>query len=288
MILPLFLIPLTFQRLLPNQPSLIMSRIEDTTTEPAYMDEELTQGHIAAHVPELPRPQAGRRRRRNQFHSFIYTLPPELLEVIFLSICASERTSWEKFDGHTGQVIVLSSVSSHWRQVVLSTASLWESWDTTTLAVHGRTSEIKAALLQHHLEHARNLDLSLYLYADKYGLDDMMHPKQYQSIANTLFAPQNARKVTTLHVINPPPNWLVKLSKLPRIETLVLEGLREKFQTQLTLDLHPSQKFGEPEGLKRTLPEQSGRVPLSPYHTSRRENDELKKSQRGCQRFSST
>ncbi len=206
-----------------------MSRIEDPTTEPAYIAEELTR--VGDHVHQLLRLQAALRRRRNQHRSLIYILPPELLEVIFLLMCSSERASWRKFGDPTSQVIVLSSVSSHWRQVALSTPSLWE---TARLVVRKCTSESKAALLQHHLDRARNLALLM----DLDGCDRIVPREQYRSISNILFAPQNACKITTLHVINPFAEWLVQLSKLPRIETLVLENLWQESETPLTLDLH--------------------------------------------------
>lgn len=215
------------------QQNSVTTLIEDL--DPAYIGEGLA--HIGGHIRQLLGVQALLHRHHNLHHSYIYALPPEVLDEIFLWTCTFRRGSWEEFGGPTrGQAMVLSSVSSYWRSVALQTPRLWS---TVTFDVREPTSETKAALLQHHIKYGTDLDISMHLSTDVRPRQtaNIAFALQFQSIADILFAPESVCKITSLRIEYPPPEWLTKIPWLPHLHTLVLTGLRGQQSTPVSLNL---------------------------------------------------
>lgn len=210
-----------------------MSHIENpSTTKSAYFDEELAR--VRTQIHPLFELQISLLRRRNEHCSPIYTLPLEVLVSIFLLLCTRKRASWEMFSRPTGRVVALSAVSSYWRQVVLQTPRVW---DSVALFAERHESKAAAALLQHHFDHAKSLCLSVDLLLRVHN--QRSYALQYhQPITNILFAPENAQNITILRIENIPITWLANLPELPRLQTLVLEGLQNEDDTPITLDFH--------------------------------------------------
>ncbi len=221
-------------------PESIVPHIGDSALDPSDIEKELVR--VKAQIRKLLDRQAGLLRHHNRHSSPISTLPPEILSVIFRFACTPETAFSGDHDDwllpsnlSNYQAITLSSVSSHWRQVALSTTELW-STITVNFNSSKRMTKVHAALLQHHLKHTNTLALSI---SDtmKDTSNTSNHRKHIISILSSSY---NIHKITTLHIVKGPAHkWLATISQLPQIQDLVLRdfnGLENP--KSLVLDLH--------------------------------------------------
>lgn len=211
-----------------NLPESIVSCTGDLTINPSQTDR----------LFEL---RAGLLRHHNHHSSPIYTLPLEILSAIFRLTCMSKTVStghrdvWQMFnDSPNYRVIILSCVSSRWRQVV---HSMPELWSTVTLDSSNRTIWVNNALLQHYLKHTHTLALSIVNY--------LRVVENWEPITSVLFSPDNFDKITTLRIKGGPVlEWLANISQLTQVQNLCLQYYgASNTQTLLILNLQTMQSL---------------------------------------------
>ncbi|KAJ3571297.1 hypothetical protein NP233_g3841 [Leucocoprinus birnbaumii] len=157
---------------------------------------------------------------RNRRHSPIYILPPEILSQTFREACPPEFENTDLIMPRWNYRIwrpsvVLSLVSSHWREVALNTPELW------TYAIMRQNEDLAKAqsnadLLRCQILRATSHPLSLIIMFQ----GEMSHPEPHGEMANAIFGHENAHRIESLRLLQPPGNWIDLLRTLPRIHTL--------------------------------------------------------------------
>ncbi|KAF9443241.1 hypothetical protein P691DRAFT_764466 [Macrolepiota fuliginosa MF-IS2] len=173
-------------------------------------------------------------------------LPSEVLSLIFQYAClpidfARRKLNSAPRDAEYSAVIVtpsqdmsnaevngpyvpirLASVSLYWRRIACATSQIWT---TIVIEVRERTAKSHASLLRLYLQntgvHPFGVELDFRREQKHHWtlLENFPPPKStlvdaLQPIANVLFNPENAAKITTLRLIAPPHEWLAPMSRL--------------------------------------------------------------------------
>ncbi|KAF5352816.1 hypothetical protein D9756_006141 [Leucocoprinus leucothites] len=169
-------------------------------------------------------------QRLNYLQSTVSVLPPETLALIFKSACTANTYNsrhsvgitsitplprafdWEE-DEKAGSVkpyhctqLILSAVSSRWREVTHSTPQLW-----ATLELDGskeRTVKQQFTILRHFLHYSRQLpfSLSVRFARQSFLLDETM---------GLIY--KNKNRIQSLRLVQAPESWMQHVPLLPYI-----------------------------------------------------------------------
>lgn len=180
------------------------------------------------HIRQLCEKRAQLRRRLNDIQSSARVLPPETLSIIFQHACASSNAPSPieyRRQINVSPLIRFGAVCSLWRQTVWSTPALW----TTIIAdVCLKTAKSNVAILDICFRNVGTLPLSLdlcFLEEDLLSWGDT--PIPIQPITDLVFNRENAEKVRSLRLQDPPRGWIRLLSNggFENLEVFQLKGV---------------------------------------------------------------
>ncbi|XP_006457152.1 hypothetical protein AGABI2DRAFT_123017 [Agaricus bisporus var. bisporus H97] len=175
--------------------------------------------HIESLISRLFRERTRLYRKRNEIRSPIYSLPPEILAHIFKFACPS--LDFPQMYGlnsltpgkatYPDIINVLSAVSTHWHNIVLSMPSLW-----TSFVADDRNINTMQTVL------SRSEDLLVAASLD-FPVQSVPHISHTAVIAPVLA--EYASRIRMLHVRNASPTWLKDhIPSFVNLELLCLQG----------------------------------------------------------------
>ncbi|KAF7761181.1 hypothetical protein Agabi119p4_10590 [Agaricus bisporus var. burnettii] len=162
-------------------------------------------------------------RKRNELRSPIYSLPPEILTLIFKFACppfdfsqAYGLSSLElvelEYPPSPDIISVLTAVSARWHNVVLSTPSLWTLFvaDNDEITIMGTI-----------LSRAGNLPVAASIYFPIDSIGRNFHPVVLASMSLR----EQASHIHMLHIRNASTTWLVEqIPSFVNLELLCLQS----------------------------------------------------------------
>jgi hypothetical protein len=196
------------------------SRSSDPPNIPAeeVIGSEQNRGQI--HDPAIP---AALYHLADQLHSPIYTIPLEILSLIFQEMVEPEDPLKRDFRARSRglqQAFVLASVSTHFRDVALRTPELWERIHLPILAEEPSKWAECTSLLRHCASYASHLELSVRALGSHY------HPyltvKMIAQIFSSPVVKQKIKVLRLLTLFRDPREMISFLSSLPALDTLAL------------------------------------------------------------------
>ncbi|XP_006460485.1 hypothetical protein AGABI2DRAFT_117430 [Agaricus bisporus var. bisporus H97] len=147
--------------------------------------------------------QSQYRRRFNVIRSSTAALPNEILIIIFRLVCSTVEP---KNAGPIGcPQIILGSVSSHWRDIVVD---MPEFWETFSVKISQENLQTTIPLLKVYSARRRQMPSSMQL--DLRGLD-YNSPKVLESLTfleGSIFSGDTPKLLHSMDVHCPPPYWL--------------------------------------------------------------------------------
>ncbi|KAJ3556917.1 hypothetical protein NP233_g11869 [Leucocoprinus birnbaumii] len=206
-----------------------------------FSSSEAELEHINYHLRQNQKMLAPLRRRVNELSSPCYVLPTEMLSRIFSFACANipepvpECWDWEINAPYDYTPILLSSISSRWRQVALSTTEIWQNLAIPSM--ERRDPSSIRSLLRHYFNHAgeRKLSLNISTPATSTSIRNVIND---DVITNTLQNPSYATRIGVMRLSEASPIWTSTMPWLRSIHTLCIHARPASPERQeLELDL---------------------------------------------------
>ncbi|XP_006457153.1 hypothetical protein AGABI2DRAFT_123018 [Agaricus bisporus var. bisporus H97] len=202
-------------------------RMTSATSSPGDAMEDVVDAEIKrteSLISRLFRERTRLYRKRNEIRSPIYSLPPEILTMIFKFACPP--LDFLQTYGLDSRPLInpiyprilntLNAVSARWRNIVLSTPSLWTSFVAEFIA----WDDSNINIMQTIFSHSGNLPVAA-------SLDLTPIPALYE-LRMAVLAPvlqEYASRIHMLYVYNAPSTWLKdNIPSFVNLELLCLEG----------------------------------------------------------------